>query len=64
MFKPGDRVLLRRKVIGKLEARQIGPFTVQDVSGKYGQHVKVIKDGAINKVLTYHASLLTPFLDE
>ena len=63
LFKPGDRVLVRKKVIGKLEARQVGPFTVQDVSGKYGQRVQMFKDGA-KKFLTYHASLLTPYIEE
>lgn len=35
-FSPGDRVLLRRKIVGKLEAKQAGPFTVSGVKGKYG----------------------------
>jgi hypothetical protein len=35
-FSPGDQVLLRRKIVGKLEAKQAGPFTVKDVKGKYG----------------------------
>jgi hypothetical protein len=41
----------------------VGPFTVHDVSGKYGQRVQMFKDGA-TKFLTYHASMLTPYLEE
>lgn len=40
-FKPGDKVLRRRKVTGKLAARAQGPYEVIKVRGSFLQRVTI-----------------------